>query len=62
MMRVFKTGPFARFADSCGVNDAALIEVLRLIESGLIHADLGGHVYKQRVARPAQESPAVFVS
>lgn len=50
-MRVFKTKPFARFADACDLEDNVLIEVVRLIESGLIHADLGGHVFKQRVAR-----------
>ena len=50
-MQTFKTKAFARFADREGVEDAALCEAVRRARDGLIDADLGGGVIKQRVAR-----------
>jgi hypothetical protein len=50
-MRVFKTKPFARFADHEGIADADLCDAIRRAEEGLIDADLGGGVIKQRIAR-----------
>lgn len=50
-MRVFKTKPFARFADREGIADAALCDAVRRAGQGLIDADLGGGVIKQRIAR-----------
>lgn len=50
-MRVFKTRVFARFARKLKLDDKALREAVAEIERGLIHADLGGGVIKQRVAR-----------
>jgi hypothetical protein len=51
-MRVFKNRPFARFARKAGLSDAALRGAIRDVERGLVDADLGGGVIKQRVARP----------
>ena len=53
-MRVFKTKSFARFARSERITDAGLAEAVRRAERGLVDADLGGGVIKQRVARPGQ--------
>ena len=53
-MRTFKTKPFARFADREGVEDAALCDAIRRAGSGLVDADLGGGVIKQRIARRGQ--------
>ena len=53
-MRIFKTKPFARFADHEGIEDAALCDAVRRAEQGLVDADLGGGVIKQRIARPGQ--------
>ena len=50
-MRTFKTKAFARFADREGMEDAALGEAVRRAGKGLIDADLGGGVIKQRIAR-----------
>lgn len=50
-MQTFKTKAFARFANREGLNDAALREAVRRAENGLIDADLGGGVIKQRIAR-----------
>ena len=53
-MQVFKTRWFARFAGSEGIADKSLPEAIERAERGLIDADLGGGLIKQRVARPGQ--------
>lgn len=53
-MRVFKTKWFRRFARREGISDAVLCEAVARAERGLIDADLGGGVIKQRVARQGQ--------
>ena len=50
-MQTFKTKAFARFADREGLEDTALCEAVRRAARGLIDADLGGGVIKQRIAR-----------
>ena len=53
-MRVFKTKQFARFARRERIADASLSGAVLRAEHGLVDADLGGGVIKQRVARPGQ--------
>jgi hypothetical protein len=53
-VRVFKTKTFARFARRERISDASLGEAVRRAERGLVDADLGGSVIKQRVARSGQ--------
>lgn len=53
-MRVFKTKWFVRFARRERITDRTLCEAVARAESGLIDADLGGGVIKQRLARPGQ--------
>lgn len=53
-MRTFKTKPFARFARREGIDDHALCDAVVRITKGLVDADLGGGVIKQRIARPGQ--------
>lgn len=53
-VRIFKTRSFARFADKERLGDRALCEAVVRAERGLVDADLGGGVIKQRVARPGQ--------
>jgi len=50
-MHVFKTKWFGRFARHEGIADRNLIEAVQRAERGLIDADLGGGLIKQRVAR-----------
>jgi hypothetical protein len=50
-MQVFKTKWLARFAKQKGIGDAGLREAVARAERGLIDADLGGGLIKQRVAR-----------
>lgn len=53
-MRIFKTKAFARFAKHEQISDSALHEAIEKAENGLIDADLGGSVIKQRVPREGQ--------
>ena len=50
-MRVFKNTWFTRFAGKEGITDAELKEEVNRLEAGQADADLGGGVYKLRVAR-----------
>ena len=50
-MQTFKTKAFARFANREGLQDEALCDAARRARKGLIDADLGGGVIKQRIAR-----------
>ncbi len=50
-MQVFKTKVFARFARREDIDDSMLCEAVRRTERGLIDADLGGGLIKQRVGR-----------
>ncbi|MFZ4809595.1 MAG: type II toxin-antitoxin system RelE/ParE family toxin [Hyphomicrobiaceae bacterium] len=48
---MFKTKPFARFQRHARINDATLRAALSDAEAGLVEAELGGGLIKQRVAR-----------
>ena len=50
-MRIFKLKHFARFARRENIADASLQEAVARAERGLVDADLGGGLIKQRVAR-----------
>jgi hypothetical protein len=52
--RIFKNGWFERFARKEKIGDSALRDAVQRADSGLIDADLGGGVIKQRVARPGK--------
>jgi len=51
-MRVFKNAWFGRFAQKEKISAAVLLDAVERAEKGLIDADLGGGVIKQRIARP----------
>ena len=53
-MQIFMTKPFARFAADEGIADRELRDAVERARKGLIDADLGGGVIKQRVARGGQ--------
>jgi hypothetical protein len=53
-LAVYKTKPFARFARKARITDADLSEAARQVNRGVIDADLGGGVIKQRVARAGE--------
>jgi hypothetical protein len=53
-MRIFKTKGLAKFARRERIADASMREAIGRAERGIIDADLGGGLIKQRVARPGQ--------
>lgn len=53
-MRIFKTKWISRFARKSRISDELMIAAIRRAERGLIDADLGGGVIKQRVGREGQ--------
>lgn len=59
-MRIFKNKPFSRFARKNGITDEDLCEAVRRLEEGIVDADLGGGVIKQRVARPNEGRSSGF--
>ena len=59
-MPIFSNKAFARFARKAGIPDTALCQAIREAERGLIAAELGGGVIKQRIARPGQGKSSGF--
>ena len=53
-MRIFKNAWFRRFARQEKITDSILFDAIARADKGLIDADLGGGVIKQRIARPGQ--------
>lgn len=53
-MRFFMTREFARFARKERISVARLCAAIERAERGLVDADLGGGIIKQRVARQGQ--------
>lgn len=49
-MRVLKNKAFSKWAAKEGISDSALKTAVEDMEKGLVDADLGGHVFKKRVA------------
>ena len=58
-MRIFKN---IRFARREAISDRALCDAIARAERGLIDADLGGNVIKQRIPRPHQGRSGGFRS
>lgn len=59
-MRVFKNKPFARFARKARITDAVPCAAIADASRGLIDADLGGGVVKQRIARQGEGKSGGF--
>jgi hypothetical protein len=53
-VQIFKNSWFVRFADKEDIDDTKLVEAVLAAERGLIDADLGGGVIKQRIARSGE--------
>jgi len=52
MKNIFKRKEFARWQVGEKLTDAALCQAVKEMEKGLVDAELGGLLYKKRVARP----------
>ena len=53
-MPVYQTRGFHRFARRAKISAADLLDAIDRAQRGLIDADLGGGLIKQRIARPGQ--------
>ena len=49
-MTIFKNKFFARWAKEVGIENDSLVKAVQEMEQGLYEANLGGHVYKKRIA------------
>jgi hypothetical protein len=54
MRRVFKTRHFARWMRKSELTDIALCAAVAEMAAGLVDADLGGGVFKKRIALPGR--------
>src|SRR5262245_4383049 len=54
------TKAFARFARKAKLTDSSLAKAAEEVANGEFDADLGGHVYKQRVARSGEGKSGGF--
>lgn len=59
-MTVFLTKTFARFAKKARIAGASLASAAADVAAGDFDADLGGHVFKQRVARSGEGKSGGF--
>jgi hypothetical protein len=60
-VRVFKGSRFTRFADKEGIADNELKDIVyNVLETGRADADLGGGVYKIRIARSGKGKSGGF--
>lgn len=55
-LSVYKNKAFARFAKKARIKDSDLLKAAQLADKGVIDADLGGGVIKQRIARVGEGS------
>ena len=53
-MRVYKSKNFNKFATNEGITDEQLVKAVREMEDGLVEGNLGGGVFKKRLATSGQ--------
>jgi len=53
-VKIYAFKPFVRFYRREGIKDSDLCEAVKRAERGLVDADLGGGLIKQRIARPGE--------
>jgi hypothetical protein len=58
--RIFKNKAFSRFAKKAEIKDCELCKAVANAENGLIDANLGGGVIKQRIARDGEGKSGGF--
>jgi len=54
MKRILKTRVFCRWMRKSELDDQLLLKAIDEMERGLVDADLGGNVYKKRIALPGR--------
>lgn len=53
-MKVYKNKQFVRWQNKNNLTDCTIIKAIKEMESGLIDADLGGNIFKKRIAKLGQ--------
>lgn len=53
-MGIYRTRWFVRWARKEGLRDESLYQAVREMSEGLFEANLGGNLFKKRIARPGQ--------
>jgi hypothetical protein len=59
-MTIYQTREFRRWARKQGLQNAALCRAVTEMATGLYEADLGGYLFKKRIARPGQGKSGGF--
>jgi hypothetical protein len=59
-VRIFKNKWFTRFAEKENISDDELRNIVDALEAGQFDADLGGGVFKQRVARQGSGTSGAY--
>jgi hypothetical protein len=59
-MEIYKTKVFDRWAKKQDLNDKSFCDAIKEMENGLYEADLGGGLFKKRVARQGQGKRSGF--
>ena len=54
MKHIWKTRTFSRWMRKIQLKDPALIAAIEEMARGLVDADLGGNIYKKRIALPGK--------
>ena len=54
MQRIFRTRTFSRWMRKSGVSDSDLTRAVEEMMQGLVDAEIGGHLFKNRVAVPGR--------
>ena len=54
MKQILKTRRFSKWMHKIQLDDANLLNAVTEMENGLIDADLGGNIYKKRIALPGR--------
>ena len=52
MTKIYKNSRFSNWQKKNKIHDSALIKAVEEMESGLIDANLGGDIFKKRIAKP----------
>ena len=61
LVRIFKSKRFSRIADKEGIKDSELKNIVtEILEVGIANANMGGDVYKIRIARPGEGKSGGF--
>jgi hypothetical protein len=59
-LKIFKTRVFDRWANDEGLTDAAICDAVKEMKDGLFDADLGGGLFKKRIAKQGKGKSGGF--